>query len=262
MPEPGRARSRTCAGVSRSILPWRAYTTTSGSRWCAGVSLKRPYRCCSAESRVSRGWRPCTRTPDSPCSSWAEATRLAPIFCARSRSTPRWPRRARSLREPVFERSPETERTTSARRCSAKPTNVDLGRWGGQLHNGAAEGVPRHLTSTGARVAANAETGGRVTPSLRPPRIRVLAGLVASALCLAVSSRAQPYAAFEVPDSLLQDSLRHSAAGFENAWNTLLVSELRATEARADSVAALRTLERRVASQEEAALGSHIARDA
>lgn len=78
----------------------------------------------------------------------------------------------------------------------------------------------------------------------------------------APAGHAQPYAVFDVHDSLMAGALRSAAPRFENVWNALLVDELRARAARAGSAPALLALARRIASHEEAALGSRIARDA
>jgi CHAT domain-containing protein/Tfp pilus assembly protein PilF len=95
---------------------------------------------------------------------------------------------------------------------------------------------------------------------MRRAALVVAAGL---ALALAASpAAAQPYARFAVPDSALVGAVKASGAQFEAAWNALLVSELRASLARADSAARLMGLARRVADAEPAVLGSHIAPDA
>lgn len=73
---------------------------------------------------------------------------------------------------------------------------------------------------------------------------------------------AQPYARFAVPDSALAPALRTAGAEYENAWNALLVAELRATLARADSARALIALEQRLAAAEPRTLGTRIAADA
>lgn len=73
---------------------------------------------------------------------------------------------------------------------------------------------------------------------------------------------AQPYAPFAVPDSSLRDALRTGRAGFEAAWNALLVAELRASLAKADSAKRLAKLESTIADAEPAALGSRIGLDA
>jgi len=78
----------------------------------------------------------------------------------------------------------------------------------------------------------------------------------------AAPASAQPYARFAVPDSTLAPALRAAGGEFETAWNALLVAELRATLARADSARALAALERRVAAAEPQALGTRIAADA
>jgi len=81
---------------------------------------------------------------------------------------------------------------------------------------------------------------------------------------LGVSSPAysQPYASFAVPDSALPATLTAGRNDYENVWNALFVSELRAKLAKADSAARLFQLEQRVAKAEPAALGSHIGADA
>ncbi len=58
---------------------------------------------------------------------------------------------------------------------------------------------------------------------------------------------AQPWVGWAVPDSVLDAVLDGARAGHENTWNALLVAELRAGLARADSAARLAALERRVA---------------
>ncbi|TMQ74029.1 MAG: CHAT domain-containing protein [Candidatus Eisenbacteria bacterium] len=90
------------------------------------------------------------------------------------------------------------------------------------------------------------------------PALVALAALALAALPAA----GQPYARFAGPDSVLAPAVKASGAQFENAWNALLVAELRATLARADSAARLLALARRVAGAEAAALGSHIAEGA
>jgi hypothetical protein len=73
------------------------------------------------------------------------------------------------------------------------------------------------------------------TPAPAPRRARVALVLALGAISWVVPpTAAQPYAAFDVPDSLMAEALRSAAAGFENAWNALLVSELRARAAAAD----------------------------
>ncbi|OGF04334.1 MAG: hypothetical protein A2W00_01515 [Candidatus Eisenbacteria bacterium RBG_16_71_46] len=85
---------------------------------------------------------------------------------------------------------------------------------------------------------------------------------VAVALAPAGPVRAQSYARFAGADSALAPALRAAGAGFEGAWNDLLVSELRARLARADSAARLLDLARGIAAAEPGALGSRIAADA
>ena len=80
-------------------------------------------------------------------------------------------------------------------------------------------------------------------------------------LCSSLAS-AQAHARFRQPDSLLAGAIRAAGADFEAAWNSLLISELRATQARADSAVFLRALESRIAAREEEARDGHIARDA
>jgi CHAT domain-containing protein/tetratricopeptide (TPR) repeat protein len=75
-------------------------------------------------------------------------------------------------------------------------------------------------------------------------------------------AHAQPYARWATPDSLLAPALRSSGGGYERTWNTLLVAELRASLARADSATRLATLAARVAAAEPAVFGTHIAPDA
>lgn len=76
------------------------------------------------------------------------------------------------------------------------------------------------------------------------------------------SAGAQPYARFAVPDSARVHAIAAARADYESAWNALLVSEIRATLAKADSAKRLATLERDVAAAEPMALGSRIAPDA
>lgn len=73
---------------------------------------------------------------------------------------------------------------------------------------------------------------------------------------------AQPYARFAVPEGEFVSAVKASGAQFEPAWNALLVAELRASLASADSAARLLSLALRVAGTEPRALGSHIAGDA
>jgi CHAT domain-containing protein len=73
---------------------------------------------------------------------------------------------------------------------------------------------------------------------------------------------AQLYARFAVPDSALAPAIRSSGAQFETAWNALLVAEIRAAAARADSAGRLAALARRVAGAEPAAIGSRIGAEA
>jgi CHAT domain-containing protein/Tfp pilus assembly protein PilF len=89
----------------------------------------------------------------------------------------------------------------------------------------------------------------------------VVAGVVAG-LLTGGSAPAQAYARFAVPDSSLSGAIRVSGAQFESAWNALLVTELRASLARADSAARLLALARRVAEGEKSALGTRNAADA
>jgi CHAT domain-containing protein len=96
---------------------------------------------------------------------------------------------------------------------------------------------------------------------MRWPRIVGLMLIGAGALVTA-SAQAQTYARFDVGDSSMSDAVRASGAGFEAAWNALLVSSLRARLAGADSAMRLGTLARRVAAAEPQALGSNIGRDA
>ncbi len=110
-------------------------------------------------------------------------------------------------------------------------------------------------------MAAASHIPGEVVPPLRrqPVPFGCMALVLLTLAGHAPAVHAQPYAVFEVPDSLMAEALHRAAPGFENTWNALLVDELRAT---ADSAPALRSLARRVASHEEAALGSRIAGDA
>ena len=81
---------------------------------------------------------------------------------------------------------------------------------------------------------------------------------VLGVLALAPPAGAQPYARFAVPDSALAPAIQASGAQFEPAWNALLIAELRATQAKADSAARLFALARRVAVAEPTAIGSRI----
>ena len=85
---------------------------------------------------------------------------------------------------------------------------------------------------------------------------------LAGGLAWAPTAAAQPWARFAVPDSSLPAALRAGAAGYEAAWNALLVAELRARLARADSASALLDLGGRIARAEPGALGSRIGLDA
>ena len=97
----------------------------------------------------------------------------------------------------------------------------------------------------------------------RAPLFRAsIVGLVLVAITWPAGSRAQSYAPLGVPDSSLVEAMRANRAGFENLWNALLVSSLRATLADADSAARLKRLASRVAHAEPGALGSRIAPDA
>jgi CHAT domain-containing protein/Tfp pilus assembly protein PilF len=78
----------------------------------------------------------------------------------------------------------------------------------------------------------------------------------------AAPAYAQPYARFAVPDSALAPALRAAGAEYESAWNALLIAELCAALARADSAQDLAALERRIALAEPPALGTRIAGDA
>ncbi|MBI1796973.1 MAG: CHAT domain-containing protein [Candidatus Eisenbacteria bacterium] len=99
-------------------------------------------------------------------------------------------------------------------------------------------------------------------PARRAARLIAGAALVAGACVWTPPARAQLYARFAVADSALGAALKTSGAQFEPAWNALLVAELRATIARADSAARLLALERRVAAAEPAALGTTVGRAA
>jgi len=82
------------------------------------------------------------------------------------------------------------------------------------------------------------------------------------ALACAGAAEAQVYARWAVPDSLLAPALRTSGGGYERTWNALLVAELRASLAHADSATRLATLAKRVAAAEPGAFGTRIAPDA
>jgi CHAT domain-containing protein/Tfp pilus assembly protein PilF len=104
---------------------------------------------------------------------------------------------------------------------------------------------------------------GGATGVRRPIRrpLALAAALVAFAAC-AGPAAAQPWARFAVPDSALPATLKANAAGYEAAWNALLVAELRARLAKADSARRLLDLAERVARAEPVALGSTIGGDA
>src|SRR5512143_1846901 len=97
---------------------------------------------------------------------------------------------------------------------------------------------------------------------MRRPLLASLALAASTALTCAGAAHAQPYSRFAVPDSALVPAVRAAGAGFESAWNALLVAECRASAARADSARALRALEERVARAEPQALGTRVAADA
>src|SRR5262245_39357893 len=90
-------------------------------------------------------------------------------------------------------------------------------------------------------------------------RMILLTLLVAVA---ASPASAQPYARFQVADSLLESQVAKAGGQFESAWNSLFVAELRATAARTDSAQRLLALARRVAAAEEPARGTRIGTDA
>src|SRR2546425_12122454 len=91
-----------------------------------------------------------------------------------------------------------------------------------------------------------------------------IAGACVALALAAASGRAQgqPYARLDVPDSALVRTIAASRNDYENLWNALLVAELRASLARADSAKRLIALSRRVARAETTAIGSRIALDA
>ncbi|MFI5372025.1 MAG: CHAT domain-containing protein [Candidatus Eisenbacteria bacterium] len=92
---------------------------------------------------------------------------------------------------------------------------------------------------------------------------RLVVPFVVMGIALAVSAaHAQPYARWVVPDSALSPAIRASGGGYERVWNTLLVAEIRAALARADSAARLATLARRVARVEPDVFGTRIAAEA
>ncbi len=95
-------------------------------------------------------------------------------------------------------------------------------------------------------------------------RSLILAALVVLGLVAGLGERAeaQPYARFAVPDSALPQALRAGRTDYESAWNALLVSEIRAQQAHADSARRLARLARDLAGAEAAALGSRIGPDA
>ena len=95
-----------------------------------------------------------------------------------------------------------------------------------------------------------------------PAILGMIAGLVVFATACPPESRAQPYSPLAVPDSSLVAAIRANRANFENHWNALLVSSLRATLASADSALRLKRLARRVAEAEPVALGSRNVHDA
>ena len=94
------------------------------------------------------------------------------------------------------------------------------------------------------------------------PRIPWVVSLALALWAVPRSAFPQPYARFDVPDSTLVGTLAAARADYENQWNALLVAELRASLARADSAARLAALSRRLAKAEPSALGSRIGLDA
>src|SRR5262249_49599301 len=116
----------------------------------------------------------------------------------------------------------------------------------------------RSLVQPGAPAAR--PNRGRSGQMNRETLVRRSGPVVALALLLAApSALAQPYARFAVPDSLLQPRIAKAGGQFESAWNALLVAEVRASDARADSARRLQELARRVAKAEEPARGTRIA---
>lgn len=97
---------------------------------------------------------------------------------------------------------------------------------------------------------------------MRVRRTLLAAVLVITIATTASPAIAQPYARLDVPDSALAGTLAAGRTEFENLWNALLVTELRASLAHADSAARLAALARRVAGAEPSAIGSRIALDA
>jgi hypothetical protein len=91
---------------------------------------------------------------------------------------------------------------------------------------------------------------------------RVVVIVLALGAITARAAHAQTYARFAVPDSALEGAIRSAGPAFENLWNALVVAELRASLAHADSATRLFGLERRIAEAEPGATGSRIARDA
>jgi CHAT domain-containing protein len=93
-------------------------------------------------------------------------------------------------------------------------------------------------------------------------RIVVLLMALSAALAAPGGASASPWDRFQGVGDAFAQSVRDARADYENAWNALLVAELRAHRARADSATALAALERRLADAEPAALGSRLAADA
>lgn len=97
-------------------------------------------------------------------------------------------------------------------------------------------------------------------------RIRRLARLALPVLLFAAATprpaAAQPYARFAVPDSALPAALAAARGDFENAWNALLVTEIRSSMVRTDSTRRLTRMAVAVVKAEPQALGSRVAHDA
>ncbi len=79
---------------------------------------------------------------------------------------------------------------------------------------------------------------------------------------LAPAARAQGWRRFDVAPETLVPAVRGAGAAYERTWNDLLVAQLRARAAKADSAERLAALARRVADAEPVALGSHVGADA
>lgn len=89
-----------------------------------------------------------------------------------------------------------------------------------------------------------------------------LACALLAAAAVAPPAAAQPWAPYAAPGPARDEAFRAGVTAWEGAWNALLVAELRASLARADSAARLFDLARELGPSETAALGTTIAQDA